>query len=146
MQQVWAADVAASGVNYVSMHTLGTLCLQDKINLWESFNSPTDTILSTQVLNQDGMLVYHISETNYSIGNFQFLLQSVGDLVQSFDVTHNFVRSIGKAVQWVQAFSFFSTKLAASTLWQEMDGSMELYWTLYQGTQFQQQISFREEL
>ena len=92
MQQVWAADVAASGVNYVSMHTLGTLCLQDKINLWESFNSPTDTILSTQVLNQDGMLVYHISETNYSIGNFQFLLQSVGDLVQSFDVTHNFVR------------------------------------------------------
>ena len=114
------------------------LARQNYVNLWERFNSPIDTILSTQVLNQDGILVYHVSETNYSTGNFQFLLQSVIDLVQSFDATHNFVRSIGKAVQWVQAFSFFSTNLAASTLWQEMDGSMELYWTLYQGTQFQQ--------
>ena len=148
LQQVWAVDVAASGVNYVSMPNTGNFVLarQDYVNLWESFNSPTDTILSTHALNQDGILVSHVSETNYSIGNFQFLLQSVGDLVLSFDVTHNFVRSIGKVVQWVQAFSFFSTNLAMSTLWQEMDGSMELYWTLYQGTQFQQHISFREEL
>lgn len=66
MLQVWAADVAASGVNYVSMLNTGNFVLarQDYVNLWESFNSPTDTILPTQVLNQDSTLVSRISETN----------------------------------------------------------------------------------
>ena len=52
MQQVWAADVDASGVNYVSMLNTGNFVLarQDYVNLWESFNSPTTTILPTQLL------------------------------------------------------------------------------------------------
>ena len=41
IQQVWAADVAASGVNYASMLNTGNFVLarQDYVNLWESFNS-----------------------------------------------------------------------------------------------------------
>ena len=72
LQQVWAADVAASGVNYVSMPNTGNFVLarQDYVNLWESFNSPIDTILPTQVLNKGGILVSRVTETNYSNGNF----------------------------------------------------------------------------
>ncbi|KAK7856027.1 g-type lectin s-receptor-like serine/threonine-protein kinase lecrk2 [Quercus suber] len=95
MQQVWANNVTTSGVNYASMLNTGNFVLarQDYVNLWESFNAPIDTILPTQVPNQGGILVSHVSETNYSSGNFQFLLQSDGDLVLSLvDVTHNFVR------------------------------------------------------
>lgn len=66
MQQVWAADVDVNGVNYVSMLNTGNFVLarQDYVNLWESFNSPTATILPTQVLNQDSILVSRVSETN----------------------------------------------------------------------------------
>ena len=41
IQQVWATDVAASGVNYASMLNTGNFVLarQDYVNLWESFNS-----------------------------------------------------------------------------------------------------------
>ena len=41
IQQVWAAVVAASGVNYASMLNTGNFVLarQDYVNLWESFNS-----------------------------------------------------------------------------------------------------------
>ncbi|KAK7859592.1 g-type lectin s-receptor-like serine/threonine-protein kinase lecrk2 [Quercus suber] len=95
MHQVWANNVTASGVNYASMLNTGNFVLarQDYVYLWESFYSPTDTILPTQVLNQGSILVSRVSETNYSNGNFQFLVQSDGDLVLSLvDVTHNFVR------------------------------------------------------
>lgn len=66
MQQVWATDVDVNGINYVSMLNTGNVVLarQDYVNLWESFNSPTDTILPTQVLNQDSILVSRVSETN----------------------------------------------------------------------------------
>ena len=41
IQQVWATDVAASGVNYASMLNTGNFVLArlDYVDLWESFNS-----------------------------------------------------------------------------------------------------------
>ena len=49
-------------------------------NLWESFKEPTDTLLPTQTLVRGMKLVARYSETNYSRGRFQLVLQSNGDL------------------------------------------------------------------
>ncbi|XP_041990541.1 G-type lectin S-receptor-like serine/threonine-protein kinase LECRK2 [Salvia splendens] len=49
--------------------------------LWQSFDSPTDTLLPTQVLNREGALYSSISATNFSTGRFLFTLKADGDLV-----------------------------------------------------------------
>ncbi|XP_031282518.1 G-type lectin S-receptor-like serine/threonine-protein kinase LECRK2 [Pistacia vera] len=57
------------------------LASQDSANLWESFDNATDTILPTQIMNQDKKLYASISETNFSIGRFMFHLQNDGNLL-----------------------------------------------------------------
>ncbi|GLT59536.1 hypothetical protein SLA2020_323490 [Shorea laevis] len=85
-KQVWAANLAGSGtVSYAAMLDSGNFVLtsQDSINLWESFDQPTDTILPTQILNIGSSLVARYSERNYSSGRFLMQLQSNGNLVLS---------------------------------------------------------------
>ncbi|GLT82275.1 hypothetical protein SLE2022_006730 [Rubroshorea leprosula] len=58
--EVWVAKLAGSGiVSYAAMLNTGNFVLasQDAINLWESFNLPTDTIVPTQILKQGSGLV-----------------------------------------------------------------------------------------
>ena len=61
----------------------GTLFLQVKILVMygESFKSPADTILPTQVLEIGGMLSSRQAEGNYSKGRFQIRLVPDGNLV-----------------------------------------------------------------
>ena len=82
-EQVWKADSGGTGVSYAAMLDTGNFILarQDSLNLWESFNHPTDTILPTQILNQGSTLVARFSETNYSSGRFMFAMQTDGNLV-----------------------------------------------------------------
>ncbi|GLT59533.1 hypothetical protein SLA2020_323460 [Shorea laevis] len=85
-KQVWAADLVGSGtVSYAAMLDSGNFVLasQDSINLWESFDQPTDTILPTQILNVGSSLIARYSEMNYSSGRFLMQLQSNGNLVLS---------------------------------------------------------------
>lgn len=51
---------------------------KDSINLWESFNEPTDTLLPTQTLLPGRKLVACYSKTNYSSGKFHLMLQTKG--------------------------------------------------------------------
>ncbi|KAH0997995.1 hypothetical protein GBA52_021859 [Prunus armeniaca] len=75
------AGVVANGV----MNDTGNFVLQDRNSesLWETFNNPTDTLLPGQTLERSGTLSSRQSETNYSKGRFQLLLQGDGNLVIS---------------------------------------------------------------
>ncbi|CAI9778592.1 unnamed protein product [Fraxinus pennsylvanica] len=88
-QQIWAATLSGVGVAYGAMLDTGNFVLvkNNSVVLWQSFDEPTDTLLPTQTLNQDGRLVSSFSKTNYSRGRFLFTLQSDGNLVS---YTRNF--------------------------------------------------------
>jgi len=51
------------------------------VNLWQSFDQPTDRMLPTQDLNQGGHLIAPYLEKNYSAGRFMFILQPDGNLL-----------------------------------------------------------------
>ncbi|BFG33524.1 hypothetical protein CerSpe_197980 [Prunus speciosa] len=82
-KQRWAADSAGTGVSYAAMLDTGNFVLANRssINLWESFDQPTDTILPLQTLNQTSTLFARYTATNYSKGRFRFALKPDGDLL-----------------------------------------------------------------
>uniref|UniRef100_A0A5B7AA86 Receptor-like serine/threonine-protein kinase n=2 Tax=Davidia involucrata TaxID=16924 RepID=A0A5B7AA86_DAVIN len=82
-QQIWDANLGGNGVAYAAMLNSGNLVVasNDSATLWQSFDEPTDTILPTQILSQGSRLVARFSETNYSSGRFEFILQTDGNLV-----------------------------------------------------------------
>ncbi|XP_071690325.1 G-type lectin S-receptor-like serine/threonine-protein kinase LECRK3 [Rutidosis leptorrhynchoides] len=57
------------------------LVSNDSRNLWESFKSPSDTLLPTQVMNLGFVMNSKMSRTNFSGGRFQLRLLSDGNLV-----------------------------------------------------------------
>jgi hypothetical protein len=66
---VWSTNtVALSSVHLILLNT-GNLVLQGNgVTLWQSFDSPTDTLLPQQVFNRHSKLVCSRSETNKSSG------------------------------------------------------------------------------
>ncbi|XP_062083931.1 G-type lectin S-receptor-like serine/threonine-protein kinase LECRK3 [Humulus lupulus] len=84
-KQMWVSQgVAGSGskVAHAAMLDTGNFVLADQnsINLWESFGEPTDTLLPLQTLSQGKKLVARYSDTNFSKGRFQLMLQPSGTL------------------------------------------------------------------
>ncbi|XP_021817363.1 G-type lectin S-receptor-like serine/threonine-protein kinase LECRK3 [Prunus avium] len=79
---IWSADSPGTGFAYAAMLDTGNFVLanQDSSTLWQSFDQPTDTILPTQILNQNSNLYARYTATNYSRGRFRFKLQSDGNL------------------------------------------------------------------
>ncbi|KAM1753114.1 hypothetical protein ACFX12_005740 [Malus domestica] len=57
-KRIWSTQSAGSGVAYASMLDTGNFVLANRSssNVWESFSYPTDTILPSQTLNQNGIL------------------------------------------------------------------------------------------
>ncbi|XP_062017601.1 G-type lectin S-receptor-like serine/threonine-protein kinase LECRK1 [Rosa rugosa] len=82
-KQIWMAESSGTGVAYAAMLDTGNFVLVDhkSINLWESFDVPTDTILPTQILNINSTLYARFSASNYSKGRFFFELQFDGNLM-----------------------------------------------------------------
>ncbi|XP_023742180.1 putative receptor protein kinase ZmPK1 [Lactuca sativa] len=62
----------------LKMNDSGNLCLQNKHGkvLWQSFDSPTDTLLPDQPLTKDAPLVSSRSLTNYSSGYYKLFFDS----------------------------------------------------------------------
>ncbi|KAK6937069.1 Protein kinase domain [Dillenia turbinata] len=81
-QEIWSATFVGI-LSYAAMLDTGNFVLasQDSVNLWETFDNPTDTILPTQTLSLSTQLVARFSETNYSNGRFLFAMQGDGNLV-----------------------------------------------------------------
>ncbi|XP_048425933.1 G-type lectin S-receptor-like serine/threonine-protein kinase LECRK2 [Pyrus x bretschneideri] len=82
-KRIWYTQSAGSGVAYASMLNTGNFALANgnSSNVWESFSYPTDTILPSQTLNQNGILYARYTATNYSTGRFLFSLKPDGNLV-----------------------------------------------------------------
>ncbi|PRQ35223.1 putative protein kinase RLK-Pelle-SD-2b family [Rosa chinensis] len=80
---IWMPESSATGVAFAAMLDTGNFVLVDlnSINLWESFDVPTDTILPTQTLNST--LHARLSVANYSRGRFLFKLGYDGNLLLS---------------------------------------------------------------
>ncbi|KAF4377014.1 hypothetical protein G4B88_027653 [Cannabis sativa] len=53
----------------------------DSEAIWQSFENPTDTLLSGQILETGKELVSAVSESNHSSGEFQLTMQTDGNLV-----------------------------------------------------------------
>ncbi|KAK6922853.1 Bulb-type lectin domain [Dillenia turbinata] len=76
------ADVTDFAVS-ASMLDSGNFVLYDKDSevIWESFSSPTDSILGGQILASGHQLFSNLSENNYSLGRFHLDMQTDGNLV-----------------------------------------------------------------
>ncbi|XP_035542820.1 G-type lectin S-receptor-like serine/threonine-protein kinase LECRK3, partial [Juglans regia] len=75
---------ALKPANSASMLDTGNFVLynSDSTIVWQTFDSPTDTILPGQPLFKGNELVSSISETNHASGNFRLTMQEDGNLVQ----------------------------------------------------------------
>ncbi|KAK6925696.1 Bulb-type lectin domain [Dillenia turbinata] len=98
-RQIWTAESAGTNVSYAAMLDSGNFVLanQNSVNLWESFDHPTDTILPTQPFNLGSNLVARYSEINYTNGRFLFMLRDDGNLVLS---TTNYPQDSVNAPYW----------------------------------------------
>ncbi|PRQ35242.1 putative protein kinase RLK-Pelle-SD-2b family [Rosa chinensis] len=81
--QIWDADSFSTEVSHAAMLDTGNFVLANRNStyLWESFDHPTDTMLPTQILQQNFILRACYTMTNYSTGRFLFSLQPDGNLV-----------------------------------------------------------------
>ncbi|KAH7285758.1 hypothetical protein KP509_33G044300 [Ceratopteris richardii] len=80
---LWSTNTTGKGVTAMQLLDTGNLVLLDAANMtvWQSFDYPTDTLLSGQILRpQLGMeLISRVSEKNYSLGSY-ILALAEGDL------------------------------------------------------------------
>ncbi|GLU22082.1 hypothetical protein SLE2022_381790 [Rubroshorea leprosula] len=70
----WTVDIVAASPVQLKLLNTGNLVLQRTDNdafLWQSFNSPTDTLLPDQVLTKDTYLISSRSRSNYFSGNYK---------------------------------------------------------------------------
>ncbi|KAG9128828.1 hypothetical protein Leryth_009602 [Lithospermum erythrorhizon] len=82
-RRLWNTASIVSDVARAFLNDTGNLVLSssDNTSLWESFQYPTDTLLPSQELEIDGMLISRRSETNFSQGRFYIVMQSDGNFL-----------------------------------------------------------------
>ncbi|CAH2040889.1 unnamed protein product [Thlaspi arvense] len=81
--ELWKPNKVLSVIAYGFMNDTGNFMLlhNDSSPGWESFQSPTDTMLPTQIMNLGGVLHSRQSENRFTPGRFQCRLLSDGNLV-----------------------------------------------------------------
>ncbi|XP_015865987.3 putative receptor protein kinase ZmPK1 [Ziziphus jujuba] len=69
---LWSTETTSPIFVYLQLHDSGNLVLHNIKNesLWESFDSPTDTLLPGQKITKDASLLSSKSQTNYSSGYY----------------------------------------------------------------------------
>ncbi|PWA75776.1 S-locus glycoprotein domain-containing protein [Artemisia annua] len=74
-RRIWSSDTKSSLPLQLQLLDSGNLVLihlNKKLYLWQSFNSPTDTILPNQLFTKDTVLISSKSSTNLSSGFYKF--------------------------------------------------------------------------
>ncbi|CAN8303308.1 unnamed protein product [Cochlearia groenlandica] len=81
---VWSTPVLASAVYLLRLTDAGNLLLLDRFNvsLWESFESPTDSIVLGQKIPIGKFLSGSVSPSNFSKGDYKFLVGESDALMQ----------------------------------------------------------------
>ncbi|XP_074579230.1 G-type lectin S-receptor-like serine/threonine-protein kinase At5g35370 [Curcuma longa] len=82
---VWTTRALSFAVRALRLLDSGNLLLLDAANatLWQSFDHPTDTLLSGQILPVGSPLTASVSSTNFSEGDYAFVVTS-GDAVMTW--------------------------------------------------------------
>ncbi|XP_065873278.1 putative receptor protein kinase ZmPK1 [Euphorbia lathyris] len=114
----WSTDSMSLSSTELILSNLGNLVLQDaaeNVVLWQSFDSPTDTLLPLQQFTKDMQLVSSRSRTNVSSGFYQLFFNSDNLLRLLYD--DDLVSSIYWPDPWLVSwattrFSYNSTRLA----------------------------------
>ncbi|KAI7985608.1 G-type lectin S-receptor-like serine/threonine-protein kinase LECRK3 [Camellia lanceoleosa] len=103
-----------------SMLDSGNFVLYDTDSrvIWESFNSPTDTILGGQTLSMGGQLISSLSDAEYSTGRYKLRMQIDGNLV---------LYPLNTAARGLDAYW-------ASGTWMKVPKSLSLYLNQSTGT------------
>ncbi|XP_059629715.1 putative receptor protein kinase ZmPK1 [Cornus florida] len=84
---VWATETTTTSLVQLELYDTGNLVrhtLEGKI-LWQSFNSPTDTLLPLQPLTKNTMLDSSRSQSNYSSGFYKLYIDGDNVLRLQFD-------------------------------------------------------------
>ncbi|XWS14757.1 hypothetical protein CRYUN_Cryun35bG0035500 [Craigia yunnanensis] len=84
---VWATNTVSLSPTHLKLYDSGNLVLHDfeGVKLWQSFDSPTDTLLPLQQFNKDSTLVSSRSQINYSSGFFNFYFDTDNVLCLLYD-------------------------------------------------------------
>ncbi|XP_050366811.1 putative receptor protein kinase ZmPK1 [Argentina anserina] len=72
---VWSSNTASNSSAHLHLRNTGNLVLfaaRHNVVLWESFSSPTDTLLPQQLFTRNTQLISSRSVTNYSSGYYSF--------------------------------------------------------------------------
>lgn len=118
-KQIWVADSAGTGVAYAAMLDAGNFVLANlkSINLWESFDQPTDTILPTQTLNQEAIF-FDIRKQITEEGDSSLPCNMMGISCFTRQISHwmLLILLIGQLEHLMVALRSSSTNLALITL------------------------------
>ncbi|XP_059631083.1 putative receptor protein kinase ZmPK1 [Cornus florida] len=101
---IWATDTTTTSFVQLELYDTGNLALhtlEGKI-LWQSFDSPTDTLLPLQPLTQNTMLVSSRSQSNYSSGFYNLYFDVDNVLRLQFDDRE--ISSFYWPYPWLQAW------------------------------------------
>ncbi|KAI3511709.1 hypothetical protein L1887_18866 [Cichorium endivia] len=81
-RQVWTSG-PISDPAFGSMNDTGNFVIvgDNSLKIWDSFDSPSDTLLPTQVMLRGGAIISKMSNTNFSGGRFLLQLLQDGNLV-----------------------------------------------------------------
>lgn len=84
---VWSSNTVSNSSAHLHLRDTGNLVLMaaDGLVLWESFASPTDTLLPQQALTRNTKLVSSRSLTNYSSGFYSFYFDNDNTLRLLYD-------------------------------------------------------------
>ncbi|KAH7542711.1 hypothetical protein FEM48_Zijuj02G0103200 [Ziziphus jujuba var. spinosa] len=130
---IWATNTASASATFLHLLDTGNLVLKHyskEVVLWQSFDSPTDTLLPLQPLTKSTKLVSSISQSNFSTGFYIFSFSDDNILRMIFD--NNEVSSVYWPPLWL---SFWEVgDMIQRRLRMDEDGNVRLYSRKIDGT------------
>ena len=97
---VWTTSTVSRSLTQLHLYDSGNLVLQtsDDIILWQSFDSPTDTLLPNQILTRYAKLVSSRSQSNFSSGFYKCFFDT--DNVLRLALDNNVLSSVYWPFPW----------------------------------------------
>ncbi|KAF3446603.1 hypothetical protein FNV43_RR11783 [Rhamnella rubrinervis] len=103
---LWSTETTSTSSVHLRLHDNGNLVLYNtrSQSLWESFNSPTDTLLAEQKVTKDASLLSSKSRTNYSSGYYKLFYDNDNVLRLLFQGSDSQISSLYWPDPWKRPF------------------------------------------